>query len=222
MSSDENLKSTLSSEEANEVQPWAKMDWEQFATANQDLTGIEQALLLRYSTASIEGEWSERGLYLSVSSKYLSKVCGLIHASEEGKVDFKQLPGKSSSLIVGLLVMLGMAGLFYRAYGFSWIGLAVLGFYTVKMCWNHFDPPSFELKVMNCLFDGAINVMQPFDLGNPEASLQEKATTLEKKGVKFNRHWQKYWCLWILLLLVVSLLIGGVIACWRGDCILYW
>ena len=170
MSSDEKRMDTLSPEETSAAQPWAKMDWEQFARANQDLTGIKQALLLRYSTASIEGEWSERGLYLSVYSKTLSEVRGLIHASEEGKVDFKQLPGKSSSLIVGLLVMLGMAGLFYRAYGFSWIGFAVLGGGTVKMCWNHFDPPSFELKVMNCLFDGAINVMQPFDLGNPEAS----------------------------------------------------
>lgn len=222
MSSDEKRMDTLSPEDTSTAHPWAKMDWEQFASANQDFTGIEQALLLRYSTASIEGEWSERGLYLSVSSKSLSEVRGLIHASEEGKVDFKQLPGKSSSLIVGLLVMLGMAGLFYRVYGFSWIGLAVLGFFTVKMCWNHFDPPSFELKVMNCLFDGAVNVMQPFDLGNPEASLKEKATTLEKKRVKFNRHWQKYWGLWILLFLVMSMLFGAVIACWSGDCILYW
>ena len=212
MSSDENRTDTLSPEETSAVQPWAKMDWEQFARANQDLTGIKQALLLRYSTASIEGEWSERGLYLSVSSKSLSEVRGLIHASEEGKVEFKQLPGKSSSLIVGLLVMLGMAGLLYWRDGFSWIGLAVLGFFAVKMCWNHFDPPSFELKVMDCLFDGAINVMQPFDLGNPEASLKEKATTLEKKGMKFNRYWQKYGCLWMLLILVVGGLVGAVIA----------
>ena len=213
MSSNENREDTLSSEEADAaVQPWAKLDWEQFVAINQDLTGIQQALMLRYTTAvSIEGEWSERGLYLCVSSEGLPEVRGLIHASESGKVDFKQLPGKLSSLIVGLLVMLGFAGLLYWSDGFSWIGLAVLGFFAVKMCWNHFDPPSFELKVMNCLFDGPINVMQPFDLENPEASLTEQATTLEKKGMKFNRHWQKYGCLWFLLFLVVGLLVVAVI-----------
>ena len=213
MSPNDNREDTLSSEEADAaVQPWAKLDWEQFVAINQDLTGIQQALLLRYSTASIEGEWSERGLYLCVSSKSLHEVRGLIHASEAGKVDFKQLPGKSSDLIVGLLVMLGFAGLLYWSDGFSWIGLAGLGFFAVKMFWDHLDPPSFELKVMNCLFDGPINVMQPFDLENPEASLTKQATTLEKKGVKFNRHWQKYGCLWLLFLMVVGLLVVAVIA----------
>lgn len=210
MSHFEGREDVRSPEDAGESRPWTKIGWEQFVEVNQNLTGIEQALALRYS--SINCEWSDEELYICVSSRSLYEVRGVIRSSDEGKVDFKQLPGKVATLMTRLAIFVGSFALLYANEVVSWMVLAIWGFFAIKLVWNHFLPPSFELNVMNCLFSGPIDLMKPFDVNNLEDNFSKGATTLEKTAVKFNRHWQRNWLLWMLLILNLGLLMGALIA----------